>query len=193
MRSTVVERKTKETDITLSLDLDHPAEPTVSLGLPFFEHLLSAMAFHGRFGLIINGSGDLRVDPHHLVEDTGLVLGEAVRRIIADGGIRRFGNAVIPMDEAISEAAIDASGRPFLVYQADYPQNHAGSFALSLLREFFLGFVNRGALTLHAVCRYGSNSHHMAESLFKALGIALGISLSKDNQGTAPSTKGSII
>jgi imidazoleglycerol-phosphate dehydratase len=97
------------------------------------------------------------------------------------------------MDDAVSEAAIDASGRPFLVYQAEYPQIYSGSFDLSLLREFFLGFVNRGALTLHAVCRYGSNSHHMAESLFKAVGIALGKSLSEDERGVVPSTKGSII
>ncbi|MFP4382884.1 MAG: imidazoleglycerol-phosphate dehydratase HisB [Spirochaetia bacterium] len=193
MRSTTIERKTKETSISLSLDLDSRSEATVNLGIPFFEHLLTSMAFHGGFGIIINGEGDLDVDPHHLVEDTGLVLGEALRRILEAGPVARYGHAVIPMDEALSEAVIDASGRPFLVYRAEFPQNFSGTFDLSLIREFFHGVSQKGTLTIHALCRYGTSSHHMAEALFKAFGIAVGKSFLPRNDTKVRSTKGTIL
>jgi imidazoleglycerol-phosphate dehydratase len=193
MRNTAVERKTKETSISLSLDLDSRSEPTIDLGIPFFEHLLTSMAFHGGFGLIINGKGDIDVDPHHLVEDTGLVLGEAFRRILESGPTARFGHAVIPMDEALSEAVIDASGRPFLIYHAAFPQNFSGAFDLSLIREFFHGVSQKGSLTIHALCRYGTSSHHMAEALFKAFGIAAGKAFLPRNDTKIRSTKGTIL
>lgn len=187
-----VSRKTKETDITLALSLDGGAN--IETGLPFFNHLLGSMAFHGGFGLEIRASGDLDVDPHHLVEDVGLVLGDAFHKLLEKrGGVARFGHMVIPMDDSLSEAIVDVCDRPYLVYRADYPQSLIGSFDVSLLKEFFLAFANRAKINLHLVCRYGDNSHHMAEALFKAMGKAL-------NQAYAPkgmnregmSTKGAL-
>ena len=185
-----VHRATKETDIALTLDLVNPEPVSLSLGLPFFEHLLHAMAFHGRIGLTVHALGDIEVDPHHLVEDTGLVLGDAVRQHMTERGpCARFGQALIPMDDALSEVIVDASGRPFLVYQAEYPQEKAGDFDLSLLGEFLTALANRGGLTLHCLCRYGRNGHHMAEALFKALGRALNQALTPAGAAVI-STKG---
>jgi imidazoleglycerol-phosphate dehydratase len=172
-RTATVARKTRETDITLTIDLD-AAGGTIRTGVPFFDHLLASMAFHGRFRLDIEASGDTEVDAHHLVEDTGLVLGQALSDILARAGqVARFGHAVIPMDEALSEVALDVCGRPTLAWRASFPQGWAGSFDLSLLREFLGGLAARAGISLHAVTRAGENSHHMAEALFKALGRAL--------------------
>lgn len=192
MRTITKERNTKETQIRLILRLDEATEPAIESPVPFFNHMLTAMAFHGGFGLEIKASGDVEVDPHHLVEDTGLVLGDALSEAIAaHGPMRRFGHAVIPMDEAVSEVTIDASGRPFLVFSADFPQTRAGDFDFCLVNEFLTALSTRGGLTLHADCRYGTNSHHMAEALFKALGKALGQSFSPKAGGVA-STKGTL-
>lgn len=188
-------RKTKETDIELSLDLDSPKTPQLKLaGLPFFSHLLNAMAFHGGFYLQLTASGDIDVDPHHLVEDTGLVFGEALFQTAAGfGPVRRFAHAVVPMDDSLSEVSVDAAGRPFLVYRADYPQPYAGEFPLCLIDEFLTALCGRGRIALHAECRYGKNSHHMAESLFKALGKALGAAYTPVDAENGPrSTKGSL-
>ncbi|ORC38304.1 imidazoleglycerol-phosphate dehydratase [Marispirochaeta aestuarii] len=186
------ERNTKETRIRLILDLDSPKEPQIDTPVPFFNHILNSMAFHGGFFLQINASGDIDVDPHHLVEDTGLVLGDALREaVMSYGSIQRFGHSVIPMDDALSEVTVDASGRPFLVFNADFPQEYAGSFPLCLLKEFFTALSTRGGLTVHGSCRYGDNSHHMAEALFKALGKALGQAFIR-KQGNPASTKGSL-
>jgi imidazoleglycerol-phosphate dehydratase len=132
------------------------------------------MAFHGNFSLKLTGTGDIDVDPHHLVEDTGLVIGDALSKSVELlGAVARFGHSVIPMDDALSEVTIDVCGRPFCSYKAEYPQAFSGSFDMSLLNEFFTALAAKARITLHAECRYGQNSHHMAESLFKALGKAL--------------------
>lgn len=187
-----LERNTKETRIKLTLDPTQVKAPEIATGVPFFDHLLTAMSFHGGFFLKVEAEGDLEVDPHHLVEDVGLVLGMAFKQY--QDGLRsfaRFGHAVIPMDEALSEVTIDVCGRPSTVYSAAYPQTHAGVFDLSLLREFLIGMAAKAQIALHAACRYGENGHHMAESLFKALGKALSQAYS-GRLGDAPSTKGSV-
>jgi len=169
-----VTRKTRETDITLTLDPDAPVAGRISTGLPFLDHLLTSMSFHGRLGLVLEGSGDLEVDAHHMVEDTGLVLGQAFADVLVKTGhVTRFGHAVIPMDEVLAEATIDVCGRPTLFWHAQFPQPMAGTFDLSLLREFFTGLATQARISLHVEVRRGENSHHMAEAAFKALGKAL--------------------
>ena len=189
-----LERNTKETHIRLELSLDEASEPQLSLGLPFFEHMLRAMAFHGGFGLNIEGKGDTDVDPHHLVEDVGLVLGSALHEALERfGAVQRYGWALIPMDDALSEAAIDVCRRPYLVYDAAYPQSHSGDFDMSLFREFFQALANRAQINLHLHCRYGHNSHHMSESLFKALGKTIAMAYrSADSNLASMSTKGAL-
>jgi len=190
-RTITIERTTRETQITLTLDPDRSSEPDVSTGLPFFDHLLSSMSFHGRFSLSLRGRGDLDVDPHHLVEDVGLVLGQALSGVLAKtGAVARYAHAVVPMDEALSEIAIDVCGRPTLVLHAVFPQPSAGTFDLSLLREFFLGLASEARISLHVDIRRGENGHHMAESAFKALGRALAEAYAP--AGEAMSTKGRI-
>ncbi|MDR2588637.1 MAG: imidazoleglycerol-phosphate dehydratase HisB [Spirochaetales bacterium] len=171
-------RVTKETDISLSLEygVNEPGASSVSVdtGAAFFDHMLGALAFHGRFGLVIKAKGDIDVDYHHLVEDTGLVLGAAFHELFQrSGAVERFGYSVIPMDDALCEAAVDVAERPFLVYRADFPQACAGTFPLCLVKEFFQAFTQKARVNLHLICRYGENSHHMAEALFKAFGRAL--------------------
>jgi imidazoleglycerol-phosphate dehydratase len=145
----------------------------VDTGVPFFDHLLRALAFHGRLGLSIKGQGDLEVDEHHLVEDTGLALGEVFARLLEQGPVERFGHAVAPMDEALAEVAVDVCGRPTLVFSGEFPQARVGSFEAALLREFLTALASRARIALHASLRCGANSHHLAEALFKALGLAL--------------------
>ena len=194
MSQATVERKTKETQIRLTLDLDRRDPPKISTGVPFFDHLLTALSFHGGFSLEIEAKGDLEVDPHHLVEDTGLVLGDAFKKVQdSREGVNRYGHSVIPMDEALSEVVIDACGRAAWVYKAEFPHTHAGTFDLSLLREFLIAFANRAQINLHAHCRYGANGHHMAEALFKALGRALSEAYAvREGGNAAMSTKGVI-
>ena len=190
MGKQTVERKTKETDITIILDIEQAGAVVASTTVPFFDHLLTAMAFHGGFGLDVKAKGDTEVDPHHLVEDTGLVLGDCLKKSLNDGGnIQRYGHAVIPMDDALSEVTIDASGRPYLDFRAVFPQERSGDFDMWLIREFLLALATRGGINIHASCRYGENSHHMAEALFKALGIALKDGFSRLQEGVR-STKG---
>ncbi|MGO9309678.1 MAG: imidazoleglycerol-phosphate dehydratase HisB [Spirochaetia bacterium] len=173
-RKVKTERKTRETEISLTLDPDVAAEPAVRTGIPFFDHMLISMSFHGRFSLSVEGRGDLDVDPHHLVEDVGLVLGQAFFTVLeASGSVARFGHAVVAMDEALSEVTIDVCGRPTLSLHAAFPQPAVGTFDLSLLREFFAGLASQARISLHVDLRRGENSHHMAESAFKALGRAL--------------------
>jgi imidazoleglycerol-phosphate dehydratase len=184
----VTSRKTKETDITISLDITGPGSVSVDTGVPFFDHLLTAMAFHGGLGLDVVAKGDIEVDPHHLVEDIGLVLGDTLKKSSKDG-MQRYGHAVVPMDDALSEAVIDACGRPYLEYRAAFPQERSGDFDMWLIREFLLALSNRAMINIHALCRYGENSHHMAESLFKALGIAIKAAFTP-TAGGVRSTKG---
>jgi len=173
-RTASCSRKTRETDIRVEIDLDRPGKISVATGVGFFDHLLEAAAFHGCFSLTVQARGDLEVDSHHLVEDTGLVIGEALRQA-AEGGqeFNRFGHALIPMDDALSEVTVDAGGRPYLVFESLFPQERSGNFEMILVREFLIALANRARITLHAELRHGKNSHHCAESLFKALGRAL--------------------
>ncbi len=178
MRRIEQKRTTKETDI--SLDLGFPSDTAeqgqiqVATGVPFFDHMLTSMLFHGGFDGTIKAIGDIDVDEHHTVEDVGIVLGNAVTDLIKLGAVRRFGHKVIPMDDALAEVTIDLGGRPVLVYKAEYPQARIGTFDASLAREFFQGFVNAASANVHCHVREGHNSHHMVEALFKAFGRALG-------------------
>jgi imidazoleglycerol-phosphate dehydratase len=167
-------RKSLETDISLELEFGVAGEISVDTGVPFFDHLLQAMAFHGHFGCKLRARGDIEVDEHHLVEDTGIVFGEALSRFLEEHGpVQRYAQAAIPMDEALAEVVIDVSGRPYLVFTGTFPQERIGSFQAILLREFLAGLSSRGRMAIHAHLRYGRNSHHVAEALFKALGAAL--------------------
>jgi imidazoleglycerol-phosphate dehydratase len=178
-----VARKTRETDITLTLDPDAAVAGAIRTGLPFLDHLLTSMSFHGGLGLALEGSGDLEVDAHHMVEDTGIVLGQAFAAVLEKSGqVTRFGHAVIPMDEALAEATVDVCGRSTLFWHALFPQPQAGTFDLSLLREFFTALAAQACISLHVEVRRGENSHHMAEAGFKALGKAL-------QQAYAPSSR----
>lgn len=173
-RKVQVTRATRETDITLTFDPDQPFEGEIATGVPFFDHLLLAFAFHGRMGLSVKARGDIDVDSHHLVEDTGLVLGQALADVLQKtDAVARFGHAVIPMDEALAEAVVDVCGRPTLSWHADFPQPRAGAFDLSLLREFLIGLSSQARISLHVEVRRGENGHHMAEAAFKALGRAV--------------------
>lgn len=179
-RRTAFERKTKETDVAARIDLDPADRGTapvveVSTGVPFFDHMLHALGFHGGIGLQITASGDLQVDAHHVVEDVGIVMGECLWRAMAQcGPLARFGHAVIPMDDALAEVTVDAGGRGYCRFDADFPQDRAGDFDVWLLREFVTALAGRARINVHASVRYGDNSHHMAEALCKALGRALG-------------------
>ena len=191
---TEIHRSTKETDIRVVLDMNAGGPQTPDTGLPFFDHMLTAMAFHGGFRLEVKASGDVEVDPHHLVEDTGLVIGSALERARQDaGGIRRYGAASIPMDDALGETVVDVGGRPYLVWNVRWPQDRAGDFDLTLLREFFWGLAVSGKMNLHLAVPYAENGHHAAEALFKSAGRALAEAFVPIPGGEAGmSTKGSL-
>ncbi|MFP4205270.1 MAG: imidazoleglycerol-phosphate dehydratase HisB [Spirochaetaceae bacterium] len=192
-RKAEVRRETAETQVQASVTLDTREDITIHTGLPFFDHMLHAMSFHGGFRLDVSAEGDIQVDPHHLTEDVGLVLGDCFSELLSRSEqLARFGHAVVPMDDALSEAVVDAGGRPYLVYRAEYPQAYAGSFQLALFGEFFRGFATRSRCNVHLWCRYGDNSHHMVEALFKAFGRALGEAFSLQSNASAMSTKGII-
>jgi imidazoleglycerol-phosphate dehydratase len=191
-RSATVERNTKETQISVSVDLDGTGKVEMSTGIAFFEHMLDQIARHGGLDLNIQANGDLAIDDHHTVEDVGIVLGQAVAQALGDKvGITRYGHAYVPLDEALSRVVIDFSGRPGLEYRVDYTRPRIGSFDVDLLREFFQGFVNAAAVTLHIDNLHGINSHHIAETIFKAFGRALRMAVAPDPrmQGRLPSTK----
>ncbi len=192
-RKATVERRTGETDIKLTLDFSVPAPIELRTGVPFFDHMLHAMSHHGGFSLVVEAEGDVHIDQHHLVEDVGLVLGDAVRIIRESGvAITRYGHSVIPMDEALAETTIDACNRAYLVFRGEFPQEYCGEFHVVLVREFLQALANRGAMNLHTELRYGFNAHHMSEALFKSLGRALAQAYSPRaaNQNQAMSTKG---
>ncbi len=172
-RRASIQRKTRETDIHLELCLDG-GEKKISTGVGFFDHMLYSFAVHGGFGLQVNAVGDWEVDCHHTVEDTGIVLGQAFSRALGEkGGLRRYGHALIPMDEALGFAAVDLSGRPFLRFRGEFPQERVGDFDACMTEEFFRAFAMHAGATLHLECPYGGNSHHMIEALFKAAAHAL--------------------
>ena len=173
MRNAEINRKTKETDITVKLDLDG-GNVDISTGIGFFDHMLTAFAVHGGMGLTVKAVGDLQVDGHHTVEDVGIVLGKAFKEAVGDmKGIARYGTAFIPMDEALGFASIDISGRPFLVFNAEFSDDRIGEFDTCLTEEFFRAFAFNAGVTLHLKCEYGKNDHHIAEALFKAAAHAV--------------------
>ncbi len=191
-RSADISRTTKETSIELSLTLDGDGSGTRSTGVGFFDHLLDAVARHGRLDLDVKVNGDLETGPHHTVEDTGLVLGRALDEALGDrAGIRRYGHAVVPMDEARASCALDVSGRPFTAFEADLPAEAIADFDSDLAEEFFRAVANSAKLTLHVTVERGSNTHHMVEAAFKAFARALreAVSIDPDETGI-PSTKG---
>jgi imidazoleglycerol-phosphate dehydratase len=186
-------RETKETTISVTLRLDTREHINIATGISFFDHMLHAMSFHGGFSIDLSARGDVEVDPHHLVEDVGLVLGDAFSDILSHSDdLFRFGHAAVPMDDALSEAVVDAGGRPYLVYEAEFPQAYSGDFQMALFSEFFWAFAVRSRCNLHLLCRYGRNSHHMIEALFKALGRALGQAFAGRTDSGGMSTKGVI-
>jgi imidazoleglycerol-phosphate dehydratase len=188
----VIVRKTAETDIRIELNLDGHGRHKVSTGIPFLDHMLSQVARHGLFDLSVKAAGDLEVDDHHTAEDIGIALGEAFSKALGDKKrIRRYGEAMVPMDEALSRAVVDLSGRPYLVYQAAKLRGRIGSFAAELVKEFFKGFTTHLKANVHVALVYGENKHHMAEAIFKALARALDTATSLDPRvAGVPSTKG---
>lgn len=192
MRNSTLCRVTNETDITLSLGLDG-GDAHISTGLGYFDHMLMQLARHGGLGLEIEAKGDLQVDSHHLVEDIGLCLGDALREALGDRkGIARWGEAHVPMDEALVRVVVDLSGRPYCVFQADLPKIIFGNgFQVEMVREFFIAFSVRGAFNLHAAVLYGENTHHKVEGLFKGLARALKQAV-RVQGNELPSTKGTL-
>jgi len=194
-REAEVSRETLETRIKVTLNLDGQGKSAFETGLPFLEHMLDQVARHGLFDLDVRAQGDLHIDAHHTVEDIGITLGQAMARALSDKrGIRRYGHAYVPLDEALSRVVIDFSGRPGLEYHAAYPRARVGEFDIDLLHEFFQGFANHAQVTLHIDCLRGDNSHHIAETIFKAFGRAMRMALEIDPAlgDILPSTKGSL-
>ncbi len=194
-RTAKVNRDTLETQITVAVNIDGSGVSSFHTGVPFLEHMLDQVARHGLVDLDIRAAGDLHIDAHHTVEDIGIGLGQAVRQALGDKkGIRRYGHAYVPLDEALSRVVIDFSGRPGLEYQVTFPRARIGDFDVDLFHEFFQGFVNHAQATLHIDSLRGVNAHHVAETIFKAFGRALRMAVEPDPrmQGVTPSTKGSL-
>lgn len=194
-RTAEVERNTLETQIKISINLDGTGKASFQTGIPFLDHMLDQIARHGLIDLEINAKGDLHIDAHHTVEDIGITLGQAFALAIGDKkGIYRYGHSYIPLDEALSRVVIDFSGRPGLFYDVKYPKAMVGGFDVDLFREFFQGFVNHAGVTLHIDSLKGVNAHHVAETIFKALGRAIRMAITADARmaGIMPSTKGSL-
>jgi len=194
-RRATVSRETLETRIEVAVDLDGRGNGRFETGVPFLDHMLDQVARHGLIDLTVKAQGDLHIDAHHTVEDIGITLGQAFARAIGDKkGIRRYGHAYVPLDEALSRVVVDFSGRPGLEFQVDFPRARIGEFDVDLFLEFFQGFVNHAQVTLHIDNLRGRNAHHIAETVFKAFGRALRMALEADPrmQGMTPSTKGSL-
>ena len=189
-RRAVVDRDTKETKVHVEVDLDGSGTTDVSTGVPFFDHMLDQLGRHGRMDLTIHTEGDLEIDAHHTVEDTGIALGQALAEAWGDrAGVERFGDALVPIDEAITQVAIDLSGRPYLVYEVDAPVELIGTFETSLVKHFFEAVIANSRITLHVRGLAGDNTHHVYESLFKAVAVALRRAVAVTGAGV-PSTKG---
>ena len=194
-RTASVSRKTKETDITATISLDGSGAASFKTGLPFLEHMLDQIARHGLIDIEIAAHGDLEIDAHHTVEDIGITLGQAFAQAVGDKkGIRRYGHAYVPLDEALSRVVLDLSGRPGLEYHVDFPRARIGEFDVDLFHEFFQGFSNHAHVTLHIDAIRGRNAHHIIETIFKAFGRALRVAVEMDPrmEGVMPSTKGSL-
>lgn len=193
----VIDRETRETSIHLELSRGSRradgTQPVISIetGLAFIDHMLNAFAFHGDWNLKITATGDIQVDPHHLVEDLGIVLGQAVQELqLKTGSVQRYGHCILPMDDALGEATVDLCNRPYLVFNAVWPQSHIGQLDTCLFREFFYALAANARCNIHLNVRYGENSHHIIESLFKALGIAMSIAAAELKSNEQLSTKG---
>ncbi|MBZ0104280.1 MAG: imidazoleglycerol-phosphate dehydratase HisB [Sulfuricella denitrificans] len=195
MRTAQVTRNTLETQVSVTLNLDGSGQARFASGVPFLDHMLDQIARHGLMDLEITAKGDLHIDAHHTVEDIGITLGQAFAQAIGDKkGVRRYGHAYVPLDEALSRVVLDISGRPGLVFEVDFTRARIGEFDADLVREFFQGFVNHAGVTLHVDCLRGVNAHHQAETVFKAFGRALRMAVEADERmaGVMPSTKGSL-
>ena len=195
MRKATLSRTTKETRISVTVDLDGTGRATIATGVGFFDHMLEQIARHALIDIDIKAEGDLHIDDHHTVEDTGIVLGQAVREALGDrAGIARYADALLPMDETLTRVAIDVSGRPFLVFRTTFARDKIGTFDTELVREFFQAFAMNAGLTLHVETLYGENAHHVAESCFKGLARALRAAIAVDSRqdGRIPSTKGAL-
>ncbi|MEM8843666.1 MAG: imidazoleglycerol-phosphate dehydratase HisB [Pseudomonadota bacterium] len=194
-RTANIERNTLETQITVDLNIDGKGAGSIQTGIPFLDHMLDQVRRHGQFDITIQAKGDLEVDAHHTVEDTGITLGQAFLKALGDKkGIRRYGHAYVPLDEALSRVVVDFSGRPGLEYFAEYPRARIGDFDVDLVYEFLQGFVNHAQVTMHVDNLRGSNAHHIAETIFKALGRTLRFACELDPRMTdqLPSTKGAL-
>jgi imidazoleglycerol-phosphate dehydratase len=192
-RRATIERATSETRIAATVDLDGTGRAEIATGIGFLDHMLTALARHGMLDIALKAEGDLHIDFHHTAEDVGIVLGQAVARALGDKrGITRYGAALVPMDEALAEAAIDISGRPFLAWSASFPTQKVGEMDTELFEEWFRAFAMNAGITLHVTLKAGTNSHHIAEACFKALARALRQAVGQDvrAQGAIPSTKG---
>lgn len=194
-RTATISRNTNETQITATVNLDGSGESSFQTGLPFLDHMMDQIARHGLIDITIEATGDLEIDAHHMVEDIGITLGQAVREAAGSKtGIRRYGHAYVPLDEALSRVVVDLSGRPGLDYHVEFPRASVGGFDVDLFREFFQGFINHAKITMHIDTLRGRNAHHIIETVFKAFGRALRMALEPDTRmaGTMPSTKGSL-
>jgi len=195
MRTSQVSRNTLETQVSISLNLDGAGRAKLASGVPFLDHMLDQIARHGMIDLEVEAKGDLHIDAHHTVEDIGITLGQAFAQAVGDKkGIRRYGHAYVPLDEALSRVVVDLSGRPGLVFEVPFTRGRVGEFDVDLVQEFFQGFVNHAGVTLHVDGLRGDNAHHQAETVFKAFGRALRMALEKDERlgDATPSTKGSL-
>jgi imidazoleglycerol-phosphate dehydratase len=195
LRRAEIARVTAETDIRLTLDLDGSGKASIATGIGFLDHMLTALARHALLDLDVAAKGDLHIDDHHTTEDVGIVLGQALRQALGEKrGIRRYGHALIPMDEALAEAAIDISGRPYLAWSVPFAAPKIGSFDTELVEEFFRALAFNAGITLHVTLKAGTNAHHVAEACFKALARALRMAVEPDPRagGAVPSTKGSL-
>jgi imidazoleglycerol-phosphate dehydratase len=195
MRSGKITRNTKETEISLSVDLDGTGRSEIATGIGFLDHMLDLLARHARMDLVVKAKGDLHIDQHHTTEDVGICLGQAVKQALGDmRGITRYADVHVPMDETLTRVAIDISGRPVLVFRVEFPRDKIGEFDVDLVREFFQAFTTNAGVTLHVETLYGDNSHHVAESCFKALARALRAAVAIDaaSKNEIPSTKGSL-
>lgn len=195
MRKSEISRNTKETQVRVRLDLDGTGATRLVTGLPFLEHMLEQVGRHGLIDLEIDAKGDLHIDAHHTVEDIGITLGQAFAKAIGDkSGVRRYGHAYVPLDEALSRVVIDLSGRPGLEYHVKFTRALIGEFDVDLMHEFFQGFANHAQVTMHIDNLRGDNAHHQSETIFKGFGRALRMACERDerNAGVVPSTKGSL-
>jgi imidazoleglycerol-phosphate dehydratase len=195
MRIATIKRKTKETDIEVAVNLDGSGVSKVSTGIGFFDHMLDLLARHSRIDITVKADGDLHVDHHHTTEDVGIALGQAVKQALGDmKGITRYADVHVPMDEALTRVALDISGRPFLVFKAEFGRDKVGTFDTELVQEWFQAFAMNSGMTLHVATLYGSNDHHIAESCFKGLARALRTAVAIDARAAneIPSTKGSL-